>query len=60
MGRCGSDHGSDRGDGGHLVVLGPRLEVLQSVQRRVVEAKRVGLERLAQRLLESLLLELKH
>lgn len=48
------------GDGGHLIVFCPGLEVLQSVQGGVVQAERVGLQRLAQRLLESFLLKLQH
>lgn len=48
------------GDGGHLIVFCPGLQVLQGVEGGVVQAERVRLQRLAQRLLERLLLELQH
>lgn len=55
-----SHHRCHGGDGGHLIVFCPGLQVLQGVQGRVVQAERVGLQRLAQRLLEGLLLQLQH
>lgn len=48
------------GDGGHLIVFCPGLQVLQGVEGGVVQAERVRLQRLAQRLLESFLLKLQH
>lgn len=55
-----SHHRCHGGDGGHLIFFCPGLQVLQGVQGGVVQAERVGLQRLAQRLLEGLLLELQH
>lgn len=55
-----SHHRCHRGDGGHLIVFCPGLQVLQGVERGVGQAERVGLQRLAQRLLESFLLKLQH
>lgn len=46
------------GDGGHLIVFCPGLQVLQGVQGGVVQAERVRLHGLAQRLLEGFLLKL--
>lgn len=48
------------GDGGHLIVVCPGLQVLQGVEGGVVQAERVRLQGLAQRLLESFLLKLQH
>lgn len=55
-----SHHRCHRGDGGHLIVFCPGLQVLQGVERGVGQAQRVGLQRLAQRLLERFLLKLQH
>ena len=55
-----SDHRCQGGDGGHLVVVGPGLQVLQGVERGVVQAQGVLLQGLAQGLLEGFLLELQH
>lgn len=49
-----------RGDGGHLIVFCPGLQVLQGVEGGVVQAEWVRLQWLAQRLLESFLLKLQH
>lgn len=54
----GSHQRGDRGDLGALLL--PGLQVLQREQRRVVQAQRVGLDRLVQRLLEGVVLQLQH
>ena len=57
-----SNHRGHRGDGGDLAwaIVGPRLQVLESKERCVVQAHRVLLNGLAQRLLEGFLLQLQH
>lgn len=53
-----SDEGGDRRDLGALLL--PGLQVLQREQRRVVQTQRVGLDRLVERLLEGVVLQLQH
>lgn len=60
LARTHSHHRCHGGDGGHLIVFCPRLQVLQSVEGGVMQAEGVWLQRLAQRLLESFLLKLQH
>lgn len=54
---AGRGHRRDAGDLGGVV--GPRLQVLQGEERRVVHAERVGGQGLCQTLLEGLLLQLQ-